>query len=115
MSDQSAFLSPDGRFAMVRSSHVEALLGAETFAKVRDTKILVVGAGGIGCELRQSAFQYEQIVQRADRIVKNLVLVGFANIEIVSSRDLNADARADQSDRPRHDRSVEFESSIPVP
>jgi hypothetical protein len=38
---------------MARSTYVEALLGAETFAKVRNTKILVVGAGGIGCELRE--------------------------------------------------------------
>jgi ubiquitin-like 1-activating enzyme E1 B len=36
---------------MPRSSHVEALLGEEVFQKVRNTKILVVGAGGIGCEL----------------------------------------------------------------
>lgn len=39
---------------MARSSYVEALLGADTFEKVRNTKILVVGAGGIGCELRMS-------------------------------------------------------------
>jgi ubiquitin-like 1-activating enzyme E1 B len=40
---------------MARYSYAEALLGAETFAKVKDSKILVVGAGGIGCELRESA------------------------------------------------------------
>ena len=40
---------------MARYSYVEALLGAETFAKVKDSRILVVGAGGIGCELRKSA------------------------------------------------------------
>ncbi|WWD21375.1 hypothetical protein CI109_105860 [Kwoniella shandongensis] len=51
---------------MPRSTYTKALLGPELFAKVRDTKILVVGAGGIGCEL-----------------LKNLVLVGFANIEII--------------------------------
>ncbi|WVQ81104.1 hypothetical protein IAT38_003226 [Cryptococcus sp. DSM 104549] len=51
---------------MARYSHTEAILGKELFQKVKDTKILVVGAGGIGCEL-----------------LKNLVLVGFANIEII--------------------------------
>lgn len=42
---------------MARYSYVEALLGSETFAKVKDSKILVVGAGGIGCELRESALK----------------------------------------------------------
>ncbi|WRT69172.1 uncharacterized protein IL334_006156 [Kwoniella shivajii] len=51
---------------MPRSTYTEALLGPELYKKVRETKILVVGAGGIGCEL-----------------LKNLVLVGFANIEII--------------------------------
>ncbi|WWC72995.1 uncharacterized protein I206_106959 [Kwoniella pini CBS 10737] len=51
---------------MSRSTYTEALLGPELYRKVRETKILVVGAGGIGCEL-----------------LKNLVLVGFANIEII--------------------------------
>lgn len=36
-------------------------------AKINGSKILVVGAGGIGCE-----------------ILKNLVLCGFSDIEIVS-------------------------------
>ncbi|ADV23124.1 Ubiquitin activating enzyme E1, putative [Cryptococcus gattii WM276] len=51
---------------MPRSTYTEALLGPEVYRKVRETKILVVGAGGIGCEL-----------------LKNLVLVGFSNIEII--------------------------------
>ncbi|RSH95232.1 E1 ubiquitin-activating protein uba2 [Saitozyma podzolica] len=50
---------------MPRATHTKSLLGPEVYAKVRDTRVLVVGAGGIGCEL-----------------LKNLVLVGFANIEI---------------------------------
>lgn len=49
-----------------RSTHTQALLGPELFKKVRNSKVLVVGAGGIGCEL-----------------LKNLVLVGFGNIEII--------------------------------
>jgi ubiquitin-like 1-activating enzyme E1 B len=42
-----------------------ATLGAELFAKVHSSKILLVGAGGIGCEL-----------------IKNLVLSGFVDIEV---------------------------------
>jgi len=41
-------------------------LGPELFAKVQGTKVLVVGAGGIGCEL-----------------IKNLVLLGFHDIETI--------------------------------
>ncbi|KAJ9093229.1 hypothetical protein QFC19_008435 [Naganishia cerealis] len=49
-----------------RSSHARGLLGPDAFRRVRRAKVLVVGAGGIGCEL-----------------LKNLVLVGFGNIQII--------------------------------
>lgn len=42
-----------------------ATLGADLFAKVHSSKILLIGAGGIGCEL-----------------IKNLVLSGFVDIEV---------------------------------
>lgn len=42
------------RIAMPRLSYTEAILGPELFVKVRDTPVLVVGAGGIGCELCKS-------------------------------------------------------------
>ena len=45
---------------------VAAVGGPEVFAKVRRCKVLVVGAGGIGCEL-----------------LKNLVLVGFESLVTV--------------------------------
>ncbi|BEJ16239.1 hypothetical protein CspHIS471_0508440 [Cutaneotrichosporon sp. HIS471] len=51
---------------MGRLSSTEALLGPDLFTKVRETPVLLVGSGGIGCEL-----------------LKNLVLVGFKNIEII--------------------------------
>ncbi|CAJ1346555.1 unnamed protein product, partial [Effrenium voratum] len=45
---------------------VKTVLGEERFAAVQQAKLLVVGAGGIGCEL-----------------LKNLVLTGFRDIEVV--------------------------------
>jgi hypothetical protein len=50
-----------GLFKMARSTSVQALLGADTFEKVKNTKILVVGAGGIGCELRKSSTRADEV------------------------------------------------------
>ncbi|PRP83857.1 hypothetical protein PROFUN_08888 [Planoprotostelium fungivorum] len=49
-----------------RYEHLVASLGNELFEAIRSAKILMVGAGGIGCEL-----------------LKNLVLTGFHDIEII--------------------------------
>ena len=34
-----------------RSDHASAILGQELFGRLSQTKVLLVGAGGIGCEL----------------------------------------------------------------
>lgn len=49
-----------------RHAYARTILGKELFDKLASSKILVVGAGGIGCEL-----------------LKNLVLVGFGHVEII--------------------------------
>jgi ubiquitin-like 1-activating enzyme E1 B len=49
-----------------RSTHAESILGPEFCSRLKDTKVLLVGAGGIGCEL-----------------LKNLVLTGFGQITLL--------------------------------
>ncbi|KAI1798438.1 hypothetical protein LXA43DRAFT_30912 [Ganoderma leucocontextum] len=49
-----------------RSSHASAILGQELFSRLPQTKVLLVGAGGIGCEL-----------------LKNIVLTGFGDITLL--------------------------------
>lgn len=49
------------------AAEIENVFNADLREKIISSKILVVGAGGIGCE-----------------VLKNLVMTGFKDIEIVS-------------------------------
>ncbi|KAG1767089.1 hypothetical protein EDD22DRAFT_978259 [Suillus occidentalis] len=49
-----------------RSAHAQAILGPELCERLSETKVLLVGAGGIGCEL-----------------LKNIVLTGFGHITLL--------------------------------
>ncbi|KIK62583.1 hypothetical protein GYMLUDRAFT_164462 [Collybiopsis luxurians FD-317 M1] len=52
--------------ALGRTNHAKAILGPELHARLSETKVLLVGAGGIGCEL-----------------LKNVVLTGFGKITLL--------------------------------
>ncbi|KAF9004559.1 hypothetical protein BDQ17DRAFT_1390109 [Cyathus striatus] len=52
--------------AKARTAHAKAILGPELHDKLANTKVLLVGAGGIGCEL-----------------LKNIVLTGFGHITLL--------------------------------
>lgn len=54
------------------AASMKSVLAENVREKVASCKILVVGAGGIGCEL-----------------LKNLVLTGFVDIETVSIQKVN--------------------------
>ena len=43
-----------------RSAHVHAILGPQLYRQLSQTKVLLVGAGGIGCELCTSAKTFVQ-------------------------------------------------------
>ncbi|KAA1477921.1 hypothetical protein DENSPDRAFT_809164 [Dentipellis sp. KUC8613] len=64
MSSDSA--ATPARHAGSRTSHARAILGPALYDKLPDTKVLLVGAGGIGCEL-----------------LKNIVLAGFGHITLL--------------------------------
>ncbi|KAI9029685.1 hypothetical protein CLU79DRAFT_735437 [Phycomyces nitens] len=51
---------------MPRDSHLKKILGSNAYNTVSHSKVLLIGAGGIGCE-----------------VLKNLVLMGFKDISVV--------------------------------
>ncbi|SNX82381.1 related to ubiquitin-like protein activating enzyme [Melanopsichium pennsylvanicum] len=66
MADLASTSIHNGTSQPARYSLAQYIIGAGALHRITTSKVLVVGAGGIGCEL-----------------LKNLVLTGFGNIEII--------------------------------
>ena len=74
----------DGQRKTGRYAHARAILGSELVSRLADTKVLLVGAGGIGCELRQPSFSSRPCLSDTSlRAVKNIVLTGFGHITLL--------------------------------
>jgi ubiquitin-like 1-activating enzyme E1 B len=69
-----------------RSAHAQAILGPELCERLSETKVLLVGAGGIGCELRKSLKNISllhPVIMIYHMTVKNIVLTGFGHITLL--------------------------------
>jgi ubiquitin-like 1-activating enzyme E1 B len=75
-----------------RDSHAMAILGPELYSRLRNTRVLLVGAGGIGCELRMCVSFCNKFIaaelyffsrKRKLSTVKNIVLTGFGDITLL--------------------------------
>ena len=77
-------LDMDGQRETGRYTHAEAILGPELVGRLARTKVLLVGAGGIGCELRQSCSSPNCACSSSfPHAVKNIVLTGFGHITLL--------------------------------
>jgi ubiquitin-like 1-activating enzyme E1 B len=69
-----------------RNAHAAAILGPELHSRLQNTRVLLVGAGGIGCELCKFArlLQLQQrYVLNVWQSVKNIVMTGFGHITLL--------------------------------
>ena len=67
-----------------RSTHARAILGPELYAQLANTNVLLVGAGGIGCELRKWPKVLEGFLLMPWVLsVKTVVMTGFGKITLL--------------------------------
>lgn len=81
---------------MARGTHAAAIIGPELYSRLPNTRVLLVGAGGIGCELCESPFHMTATMSRWITFVvptninasncspvKNVVMTGFGDITLL--------------------------------
>jgi ThiF family len=67
-----------------RNFHARAILGPKLHDRLPNIKVLIVGAGGIGCELRMRLpFLLAERNRQSTLTVKNVVLAGFGHITLL--------------------------------
>lgn len=70
-----------------RGAHARAILGPELYAQLANTNVLLVGAGGIGCELCKWPQVLDGFLLMFSIVgmssVKNVVLTGFGKITLL--------------------------------
>lgn len=66
-----------------RTAHAKAILGPELHARLPETRVLLVGAGGIGCELCEYILVERLQTCSSMPLVKNIVLTGFGKITLL--------------------------------
>lgn len=67
-----------------RSAHARAILGPELYGQLANTNVLLVGAGGIGCELCKWPEVLEDIFPHVSvSSVKTVVMTGFGKITLL--------------------------------
>ena len=67
-----------------RSAHARAILGPELYAQLANTNVLLVGAGGIGCELRKWPEVLKIFFTHVLLLsVKTVVMTGFGKITLL--------------------------------
>ena len=79
---------------MARGTHAAAILGPELYSRLPNTRVLLVGAGGIGCELCESPLPHSSrddtlpdsigvLIRLFGLLVKNVVMTGFGDITLL--------------------------------
>jgi hypothetical protein len=75
---------------MPRSTHAEAILGPEFYSKLSETRALIVGAGGSGCELCKflgfsitADVSEQELMSGEICLVKNVAMTGLGNITLL--------------------------------